>query len=35
MIAEYIGSKSNGHHLTGYTLPISKVVTITNEEPEE
>ena len=31
----YIGSVDNEHHVTEYTLTTGKVVTLTEEEPEE
>ena len=35
MIYNYIGSINNEHHVTEYTLSTGKVITLTNEEPEE
>ena len=35
MIDNYTGSVDNKHHVTGCTLSTGKVVTLTNEEPEE
>ena len=35
MIDNYIGSADNEHHIAKYTLSTGKVVTLTEEEPEE
>ena len=35
MIANYIGSVDNEHHVTEYTLSTGKVITITEEEADE
>ena len=35
MMDNYISSADNEHHLTEYTLSTGKVVTLTEEEPEE
>ena len=35
MITDYIGSNDTEHHVTEYTLSNGKVVTLTEEEPEE
>ena len=35
MIADYIGSINNEHHVTKYTLSTAKVVALAKEEPGE
>ena len=35
MITNYIDSNDNEHHVTEYTLTTCKVITLTEEEPEE